>query len=143
MSKLVLQLRALAGVSRPSSADTLKQAANEIERLTTLVNTPMFEPFDTAVKCEAAHQAHKWGTVHDRNKEPQEWYWLVGYLAGKAPRSHLSGDRTKALHHTISSAAVLFHWHTHITKNLATQGPSDLETAIGKQVDLKPDDHEA
>ena len=139
MSKLVSQLRALAGVSLPSRAETLTQAADELERLTTLVNTPVFEPFDIAVKCEAAHQANKWGTVHDRNKKPQEWYWLVGYLAGKALRSHLSGDRTKSLHHTISSAAVLFHWHTHITKNLATQGPSDLETAIGKQVSL---DHE-
>ena len=102
MSKtLVERLRKISGWQVVEDATLRLEAANEIERLTTLVNTPMFKPFDTAVKCEAAHQAHKWGTVHDRNKEPQEWYWLVGYLAGKALRSHLSGDRTKALHHTI------------------------------------------
>ena len=77
----------------------------------------MFQPFDIAVKNEAAHQVDKWGTVHDRKKEPQEWYWLVGY-------------RTKALHHTISSAAVLFHWHSHITDNVENDGPSDLEQTV-------------
>ena len=90
----------------------------------------MFQPFDIAVKNEAAHQVDKWGTVHDRKKEPQEWCWLVGYLAGKARRSHLAGDRTKALHHTISSAAVLFHWHSHITDNVENDGPSDLEQTV-------------
>ena len=136
MTKLLSQLRALSGVSSLRNYQLLKQAADEIERLTALVNTPMFQPFDTAVKLEAAHQAERWGTVHDRNKEPQEWFWLVGYLAGKALRSHLAGDRVKALHHTISSAAVLFHWHTHIVNDVENDGPSDLEQTIMKQLRL-------
>ena len=111
MSKWVSQLRIIAQLSNWSNAVVCNQAADEIERLTHLVNTPMFQPFDRAVKLEAAHQVNRWGTVHDRKKEPQEWFWLVGYLAGKALRAHLSADRVKALHHTISSAAVLFHWH--------------------------------
>ena len=129
-------LRMIGDAVAGNTGHALREAADEIERLTALLNTPMFEPFDTAVKNEAAHQANRWGTVHDRNKEPQEWYWLVGYLAGKALRSHLSGDRMKALHHTISSAAVLFHWHAHITNDVGHDGPSDLETAISKQVSL-------
>ena len=37
MSELVSQLRALAGMSSSKNGDILKQAANEIERLTHLI----------------------------------------------------------------------------------------------------------
>ena len=145
MNKLVLQLRIIANLSAwGSTAIVCNQAADEIERLTNLVNTPMYQPFDRAVKLEAAHQVNRWGTVHDRKKEPQEWFWLVGYLAGKALRAHLSGDRVKATHHTVSSAAVLFHWHAHIVANVENDGavaqgqpaggiPSTQETPHGNQ----------
>ena len=56
MSKLVSQLRIIAQLSNWSNAVVCNQAADEIERLTHLVNTPMFQPFDRAVKLEAAHQ---------------------------------------------------------------------------------------
>ena len=55
MSKLVSQLRIIAQLSNWSNAVVCNQAADEIERLTHLVNTPMFQPFDRAVKLEAAH----------------------------------------------------------------------------------------
>ena len=54
MSKLVSQLRIIAQLSNWSNAVVCNQAADEIERLTHLVNTPMFQPFDRAVKLEAA-----------------------------------------------------------------------------------------
>ena len=34
----------------------------------------------------------------------------LGYLSGKALRTHLDGDHRKALHYTTSSAPLL-HWH--------------------------------
>ena len=46
-----------------------------------------------------------------RVRPPEDWFWTLSYLAGKALRAHIDGDRNKALHHTISSAALLLNWH--------------------------------
>ena len=79
----------------------------------------MLGPFLEAVDDEARFQREWWGRDHDAEKEPQDWYWLIGYLAGKALRAHIDGDRDKALHHTISTAAVLLHWHSAVQADLA------------------------
>jgi hypothetical protein len=97
-----------------------------------LLNNPIVLDFLDGARAEVAHQIQRWGTVGDRAKEPQDWFWLVGYLAGKALASHVRGDTNKALHHTISSAAVLANWHTHIKvgAGLMTPGSSDLQRAL-------------
>lgn len=92
----------------------LGPAADEIDRLHALVNSPVYEPFIKAVNMEAAHQVDRWGTAHDKGKDPADWFWLVGYLAGKALRADIDHDREKALHHTISTAAALLNWHAAI-----------------------------
>jgi hypothetical protein len=76
-----------------------------------------------------AHQVERWGTVHDRAKAPADWFWLVGYLGGKALHANAAGDREKALHHTISTAAVLANWWAHIKLGggTMTPGSSDLQ----------------
>lgn len=104
----------------------------ELEQLRALVNNPQTDQFLTAVRAEVAHQVQRWGTVHDRAKEPQDWFWLVGYLAGKALRAHIDGDEAKALHHTISSAAALGNWFAHIKLGggAFTPGDSDLQAAL-------------
>ena len=89
----------------------------EVARLTLILNTPLYKDFMEAVPREGAHQVHRHGTSHDRQKEPQDWFWLVGYLAGKALRAHIDGNKEKALHHTISSAAALMNWHSAITSD--------------------------
>jgi hypothetical protein len=88
--------------------------------------------FLDGTRAEVAHQIQRWGTVGDRAKEPQDWFWLVGYLAGKALAAHVNGDINKALHHTISSAAVLANWHTHIKlgEGAMTPGSSDLQRML-------------
>lgn len=91
--------------------DTLRARVQELE---TLINTPQTRIFLLAVKMEAAHQINRWGKPRDRAKAPADWFWLVGYLAGKALAAAIIGDRDKALHHTISSAAVLANWHAAI-----------------------------
>lgn len=78
------------------------------------MNTPELHDFATGVVSEAQHQRARFGSGHDAGKEPQDWFWLLGYLAGKALKAHASGDTEKALHHTISSAAILANWHAHI-----------------------------
>lgn len=89
------------------------KAAEELDRMHTLLNTPEIETFIEAVKKEAAHQVERWKEYDDR-KEPQDWFWLIGYLAGKALRAHLDEDFDKAKHHTISSAAALLNWHRRV-----------------------------
>lgn len=94
----------------------VEAAANsEIERLQKLLNTPELHNFAQAVVLEAAHQRERWGSDHDAGKEPADWFWLLGYLSGKALRANLDGDADKAKHHTISSAAALANWHAAIS----------------------------
>lgn len=102
---------------------------NELNSLRKLLDTPEVEDFDKAVPLEAAHQVKRWSAEHDAGKEPEDWFWLLGYLAGKALAAarmakeartgHLGIAKEtlfleKAKHHCISSAAVLRNWHAHL-----------------------------
>jgi hypothetical protein len=78
------------------------------------LNEPIIEDFLAGVKREAAYQREHWGSEHDAGKTPADWFWLLGYLAGKALASAIAGDRDKALHHCISTAAVCLNWHAAI-----------------------------
>lgn len=78
------------------------------------LNAPELHDFAKGAVLEAAHQRHRWGAEQDAGKGPADWFWLIGYLAGKALRAHIDGDVTKALHHTISTAAALNNWHAQI-----------------------------
>ena len=78
------------------------------------VNSPETADFMAGVPIEAAHQRERWGANHDAGKTPEDWFWLIGYLAQKALRAQNAGDVDKALHHTISTAAALANWHAAI-----------------------------
>jgi hypothetical protein len=80
-------------------------------RLEALINTPELENFLAATHIEAVHQVERWGTAGDRAKRPADWFWLVGYLAGKALHAAIGGNLDKAKHHCISTAAALYNWH--------------------------------
>lgn len=99
----------------------------EVERLTRLINTPELRDFSEAVNREAAHQRDRWGSAHDAGKTPADWFWLLGYLAGKALHATAAGDIDKALHHTISSAAALANWHA------ALLGKTDMRPGLGPE----------
>lgn len=100
----------------------LLAAARERDRLHALVNSPQTQDFLAAVAAEKAHQIERWGEAHDRGKSAENWFWLVGYLAGKCLRCCITGDREKAMHHTISSAAALANWHEAIKHDLSGIG---------------------
>jgi len=87
-----------------------------------LISTPEIEDFSRGVQLEAAHQVARWGRAHDRSKSAENWYWLLGYLAGKALRAAITGDREKALHHCVSSAAALLNWHAAIKNDTSGAG---------------------
>jgi hypothetical protein len=84
--------------------DTLKR---ERDALHAKLNTPQVAEFTSAVMAEAAHQRDRWGSEHDAGKEPTDWFWLVGYLAGKAIRP---GEEDKRAHRIIATAAALANW---------------------------------
>lgn len=70
-----------------SEYNELVAAKAERDRLHDLVNTPEVDDFLKGVRIEAAHQVERWGEAHDRKKSAESWFWLVGYLAGKALRA--------------------------------------------------------
>lgn len=105
------------------------EAERRVAMYDTLINTPEVDDFIQGVRLEAAYQAERWGRAHDRSKSAENWFWLVGYLAGKALRAAIGGDKTKAKHHTIGSAAALLNWHTAIVRDESGAG-------IGSDEDL-------
>jgi hypothetical protein len=129
------------------------QLKAQLEELQALINSPLTDQFLRATKNELVHQVQRWGTVHDRAKRPQDWFFLVGYLGGKALHHHmelmrlLSGEsavfhetdyrlveyhREKAKHHTISTAAALGNWFAHIAlgETAMAPGASDLVQSL-------------
>lgn len=90
---------------------------DEVQRLRALIARPYIGSWLDEILIEAAHQRERWGATQDTGKTPQDWFWLVGYLAGKALAAHMAGDKEKAHHHTVSTAAVLAHWAAAIDEN--------------------------
>jgi hypothetical protein len=101
----------------------LDRSQIELYNLKVLLNAPEVDDFDKAVPLEAAHQVLRWGAEADAGKTPPDWFWLVGYLAGKALAAALGGDQHKAKHHCISTAAVLRNWHAHIRSGESAMRP--------------------
>lgn len=73
------------------------------------INTPEVADFLAGVHNEALHQRERWGAEGDAGKTDADWFWLVGYLAGKAIRPDATPE--KQLHHIITTAAALLNWH--------------------------------
>jgi hypothetical protein len=93
--------------SAPSSAEQARDAqyAARYRR----INTPEISDFLSAVHNEALHQRERWGSQSDSGKADPDWFWLIGYLAGKAIRPDAAPE--KQLHHIITTAAACLNWH--------------------------------
>lgn len=100
-------------VEQSGLAIRLADAERELRELRTQLNTPHTTDFLEAVRVEAAHQRERWGVDHDAGKSDPDWFWLIGYLAGKALRPDNTPE--KRLHHIITTAAVCLNWHAHAT----------------------------
>jgi len=96
----------------------------ENKRLNAIINSPQKDDFIRAVSTEAEHQRQRWGSEHDSGKSAADWFWLIGYLAGKALHAHISGNTEKAEHHIITTAAACANWHK------AMFGKTDMRPGI-------------
>jgi hypothetical protein len=102
----------------------------ENERLTGLLNTPHTDDWFNGVRLEAGHQIERWGADHDVGKQPHDWFWLIGYLAGKALHAAMTGNAEKAKHHTISTGAALLNWFRAITGDSNAMRPGIEPPAV-------------
>lgn len=76
----------------------LRAASAERDRLLAIINTPELDEFLRATHLEAVHQVERWGEASDRAKRPADWFWLVGYLAGKALQAAVKPVLPRARH---------------------------------------------
>lgn len=107
-------------VSALRERDYFHLRCTELERL---INTPIVDDFLRALPLEAAHQQERWGVDHDSGKTPFDWVFLIGHLATRAALKLQEGNAEKALHHTITTAAVCLNWHRHMRGELARFRP--------------------
>lgn len=87
------------------------------------LNTPEIQHFLHGVEREALHQRQRWAATGDAGKTDADWFWLLGFLGGKALHAGTSaailalhGQNTaeqdnKRLHHIITTAAACLNWH--------------------------------
>jgi hypothetical protein len=126
----------------------------EVARLDALINNPHTNDFIEAVRTEAAHQLERWGIDHDAGKTDEDWFWLIGYLAGKALHTPIRKDladppdvehrqatqdgeinlsvealREKQLHRIITVAAAALNWHAAVSQTDNRMRPG-IETPI-------------
>lgn len=100
-----------------------------LQYLEGLINSPEVEQFLRGTHLEAIHQVERWGEASDRGKRPADWFWLVGYLAGKALHAQVGGNTEKAKHHCISTAAALYNWHCAISGTDVRMAPGSSDVA--------------
>ncbi len=112
------------------------------EGLKATIDVPEVRDFLVAVERGAAHQRVRWGSEHDEGKTAADWFWLLGWLGGKAVHAqaradeaehcagmtpeHVQAHRDKALHHIITTAAACANWHAQLL------GKSDMRPGIEK-----------
>jgi hypothetical protein len=108
----------------PTASPVEEVLRAEISRLNAIINMPQSDEFLRAVSTEAEHQRQRWSSSHDAGKTPADWFWLVGYLAGKALHAHAEGNTEKAEHHIITTAAACANWHR------AMFGKTDMRPGI-------------
>jgi len=109
------------------SVRLLAESRTRTATLEGLINTPSTADFLESVKLEAAHQRERWAASHDAGKSDADWFWLIGFLAGKVMRPGQSLE--KRLHHIITTAAVCLNWHRHVTGEATEMCPGVEEPA--------------
>lgn len=131
---------------RDTALAKLAACEAERDRLHALINTPETADFVKAVQLEAAHQRERWPAECDAGKTDADWFWLLGYLAGKALNAFRYDQNpeqfTKGLHHIITTAAACANWHHHRTVGSGMQSnlaePARIFPLVANRTALEP-----
>jgi hypothetical protein len=96
--------------SRQSAAEHVAASRKaEVEHLSLLLNEPDPTDFIKATEAEIRYQRSRWDVETDAGKTDADWFWLIGYLAGKALRE--DAPLEKRLHRITTVAAACANWH--------------------------------
>lgn len=92
--------------------DRLRKRVVELEAV---ICTPENNEFLKGVAIEAEYQRQKHGVdTTDGRFDWHQWFWVVGYLLGKALAACRNGSADngeKAKHHLVTTAALIYNWH--------------------------------
>lgn len=127
--RLVIDRADLGRSEAVLQSSSVEAVIAEAERMRALLNTPEIHDFAKAVVLEAAHQRERWPEGHDAQKSDENWFWLVGYLAGKALRPDQAIE--KRLHRIITIAAAACNWHMATSALLSVADPGCPPTVAG------------
>lgn len=96
-----------------AACDERDEARKTLAESSKAYDSPVTSDFIEGIRNEAAHQVTRFGADHDSGKDAQDWFWLLGWLSGKAVHAAEQGDTDKLLHHIVSSGAMLLNWYAH------------------------------
>lgn len=87
---------------------------DEKERLQAYINNPVTLDFIEAMKVEIPHQKERW-RESDPLKDDPDWYWLIGWLGGKAIMDPVKDrdartPKERKLHRIVAVAAAAANW---------------------------------
>jgi len=102
--------------SRMDMITEIEHLKLKVKSLHEIINNPEIQDFIEGIKLEATHQINRWGKDHDNLKTPEDWLWLLAYLATKASQSSKYKDLKKYKHHIITCAAACLNWHKYVSK---------------------------
>lgn len=105
----------------------------EIARLKAIIHQPCSSEFLRGASIEAEYQRDLHGVdTTDARFDWIQWYWVCGYLLGKALAACKSGEDNgeKAKHHLITTAGLLNNWYNVLTG----QPAASVHSNAGKPV---------
>lgn len=105
-----------AGRSVAIRAEAEAQRELDHHRRESLIQHPETGEFLRGALVEAAYQREAWPD-QDEAKSDSDWFWTLGYLAGKSLRPDV--DDEHRLHHIEAAAALLANWHAAVKGRLA------------------------
>lgn len=97
----LLRERSTMRIALSDATNRAALAEADVVKLKAERDTPEIIDFAKAVALEVQHQRARWPSEHDAGKADADWFWLIGYLAGKAlhnprdpscPKCHGSGE---------------------------------------------------
>jgi hypothetical protein len=111
--------------------DAIAVRDREIEKLKAIVNAPDPSDFLKATETEMRYQRVRWGAEGDAGKTDADWFWLIGYLAGKALHNP-GNNHEKRLHRITTIAAAAGNWHAAELGATNMRPGSDLAESEGQ-----------